>query len=611
MRPLNSVIGPRNALACSASACFLFGLITLSGCSDPFAKIDERTDKLIAERNAALGANTVSPSIRSLKPRSLEAPGMDADNIPTSNPDASELTFTPAPEVQADQDIADRLRAYADNATGRGPDPDGEAPEEPIDLSLDEAWRLSQLSGQEFLRAEEEYILTAIRLLQQRHLYSPRFFNDTTTELAGFGRDGNFQHAANIINTLRVTQRLPSGGSVEAAWIVRATDQLREVVSDGYQQSSRLAFSADIPLLRGAGPTAREDLIQAERNLIYQARGFERSRRELLVDIARDYFGLIEQLNRIENQLLQIDGLRRLQDSTETKVEAGRLRPFQKQLAANQVLRAEASLASLRESYILSVDRFKIRLGLSIETPIEVADTDLDLEQPAISQAEAAHRALDYRLDLQNQRDQLDDNRRAIRNARNDLLPDLDFAGEIGIPTDTGDDTGGLSYDGRDLDYSVALTLGLPLDRENERLNLRSQIIQLERAVRDYDDFRDNVIVTARQSVRQIDLARFQLQLAEEQVRINELRLDDLELRDDVDPQSVVDAQAELADARNARDSARTDLRTAILNFLLGTGQLRVERDGTLVPINIEDVVPGASPTPAGTTADQPAPDMG
>lgn len=37
---------------------------------------------------------------------------------------------------------------------------------------------------------------------------------------------------------------------------------------------------------------AREDLIQAERNLVYQARTFERSRRELLVAIAEDYFGL-------------------------------------------------------------------------------------------------------------------------------------------------------------------------------------------------------------------------------------------------------------------------------------------------------------------------------
>lgn len=531
-----------------------------------------------------MGSNTLSPEPNSLPVDLLESPNMDAKSVPTKNPDADQLAFEPAAQQQTDQEIAERLRAYSASAQGDGPDPDGEEPLDPLEIALEDAWRLSQLTGFEFLRAEEDYLLSAIRVLQQRHLFSPRFFNDTSAELAGFGVNGNFQHAASVINTLRVTQRLPSGGNIEAAWIVRATDQLRERVSDGYVQSSRLALSADIPLLRGAGAVAREELIQAERNLIYQARAFERSRRELLVDIAQDYFNLIEQASRIENQVLQIEGLRRLEASTRAKVDAGRLRPFQQQLAANQVLRAEASLASARESYILALDRFKIRLGIPVERPLNVASFEIAVPQPAISQADAAMRALDYRLDLQNERDRLDDNRRAVRNARNDLLPELGIAGELGIPTDVGDDTGGLSFDERDLDYSVALSLSLPLDREIERLNLRSQIIQLERAAREFDDFRDNVLVVARRSVRQIDLARFQLQLAEEQVRINELRLEDLELRDDVDPQSVVDAEAELVDARNARDAALTDLRTAVLEYLRDTGQLRVQRDGTLVP---------------------------
>ncbi|MEM7622563.1 MAG: TolC family protein, partial [Planctomycetota bacterium] len=106
-----------------------------------------------------------------------------------------------------------------------------------------------------------------------------------------------------------------------------------------------------------------------------------------------------------------------------------------------------------------------------------------------------------------------------------------------------------------------------------------------QRAARQFDDFRDNLIVAARQAVRQIDLARFQLELNEEAVRINERRVEDLNLRDDSDPQSIVDAQNDLIEARNDRDQALTDLRNAVLNYLLDTGQLRVARDGDFNPL--------------------------
>ncbi len=107
----------------------------------------------------------------------------------------------------------------------------------------------------------------------------------------------------------------------------------------------------------------------------------------------------------------------------------------------------------------------------------------------------------------------------------------------------------------------------------------------LERAQRNYDEFRDSVIITGRQAVRNVDLAQFQLRLAEEQVRINELGLEELLLRDDSDPQSVVDRRNDLLNAEDARDQAIADLRNAILQYLLATGQARVRPDGTFEPL--------------------------
>lgn len=134
------------------------------------------------------------------------------------------------------------------------------------------------------------------------------------------------------------------------------------------------------------------------------------------------------------------------------------------------MLRAQATLANLRERYILQQDRFKIRLGLDMQNPLELGEFTLEIPTPAVSQTEAVERALLFRLDLQNRRDQLDDRRRAVRNAKNALLPTLDLSGQLIIPTPEDDPTGGLAIDPDELNYAVEMSLGLPLDREIERL---------------------------------------------------------------------------------------------------------------------------------------------
>lgn len=540
------------------------------------AAIDAATMRLLEERSAGLGDSTRVPRRQWDPARSYDAPQQTAERIPTSNPVASSLSFEQAAE---DRDVAERLRSYTVDALGL------DSPEV-LRLDLEGALRISQESAREFLTAEEEYILSAIRYLITRHLWSPRLFNDTTVSVNGSGDDGRFETALNIINELRVTQRLPFGGSAEARWVWQATQQLRDQVDDEYTQSSRIVLSASVPLLRGAGSVAREDIIQASRNLIYAARTFERERRSFLVDIAVDYFGLLETQARIASQERQIRSQEEFLAMTQAKVQAELVPQFEERLVRNQLLRARSSLASLNEQYVLQLERFKIRLGLDPTLPIEILPFELNIPEPEIEPGVAAALALDYRLDLQNRRDQLDDARRGVSNARNELLPDLDFSGSVTLPTDEDDAVGGLGFDFDDTSYSAGVTYGLPLDREIERLELRQSVINLEQRIREYERFRDTVIVDARSAVRSVELARFRYELAQEQVRITEQRLEEQKIKaDEIDPQQRLDTENDLLDAENERDRALTDLRTSVLRFLLQTGQLRVADDGTLQPL--------------------------
>lgn len=583
---------------------FAVGLafVLLAGCTGGMNQIDRQVERLTGVSSQRLGADALSPRANLDDPGRGDRPAQLNKFPATRNPAAADLRFAPAAESR---DVNARLQAFVRRSIGEvradaEPGEEFAVFEEPgaIGLALADSLQAAQRGAREYLNEEEEYLLAAIRLLTERHRWGPRLFNDTGLTFAGDGNNGDFDHALRVVNTLRATQRLPSGGEIEARWVFNATEQLRDRVTDRYEQSNRLALDATIPLLRGAGPAARDDLIQAERDLVYAARDFERFRREFMVSIANDYFRLVQLQNQIRNQMRQLRSLRLLEESTGARVGAGRLPEFERNLASNRVLSAQASLASLGEQYVLAVDRFKVRLGMSPDARVSILPLRFEVPEPDVTLDEAPSSALEYRLDLQNQRDRLTDARRRLNNRRNQLLPDLNVRGGVGVPTDRDDPGAGLDFEFEDLDYSAAFTLSLPLDRQIERLGLKSSIVQLQQAGRSFELARDNVVIDVRSAVRNIELARFRLQLAERQVEINSRRLEEQRLKiDQVDLQRIMDSENDLLDSENQRDQARTDLRNAVLNYLLRSDQLRVARDGTFLPL------------PGMAVPDQPAPD--
>lgn len=548
-----------------------------SACANhALSDIDRRIDKLVVKRSDHLGGNAASPQVTQQSPEKFTHDGVSNERPDSVNPAFDRLRYERAPRISVEERLA-RLDAYS------------LVPQGGRTITLQDAWRIAQTTGREYLNAEEEYILSAIRLLIERHLWGPRFFNDTSVNLdaspTAIG-GGSYESTLNIINNLRATQRLPYGGQVEAQWVVRATEQLRSVVTEEYTQSSQFILSGDLPLLRGAGMVARESLIQAERNLVYAARNFESFRRTFLVDIAINYFNLVLQQNGIENAVARLESVRRLEEQEAALVEAGRRAAFNLNNVRQDVLDSQDTLTSQREAYILSLDRFKIRLGIPVEENIVLAPPDIDLAGPDTTPDQAAALAIVYRLDWQNRVDQLADARRGVANARNDLLPDFDVSGNIAFNTDSADDVGGLSFQGNETDFSLSALFSLPLDREIERLNLRSAIISYQQNKRSLEQFRDNIILDARQAVREVDRAFFSLDLQEETIRINELRLEELVIKaDEVDPQTRLDAEDALLRSRNQRDSAIRDIREAILRYLETTGQLRVAPDGIFQPL--------------------------
>ncbi len=572
--------------------------IFAGACESGFQRIDRRTTELLTTSSALLGADAIVP--RTAQPSRVALDRGDRDlyrqDVPTVNPSADELTFTPIDEADDAEAVMRRLEGYSELS--------GDAVRLDLRGSLSYAIRHSR----EYSFAEEEYVLAGLRLLIERHLWGPRFFNDLDATAVGDADNGNFDSALRLVNEFRVTQRLPYGGEVSARALARATEDLHRRVSGERVQTADLIFSADIPLLRGAGQVAREDRIQAERNLVYAARAFERFRREFLFDIAQSFLNLVVQQQAIGNAQSRVQMQEEAEERAQALVTAGRQPPFGAAQAAQDTLDARDGLNRQQENFRLAVDRFKVRLGMPQEDSVVIETSMFDIPSPKPDLVAAVRAALTYRLDLQNRRDQLDDARRAVENARNDLLPDLDLSGSFSVPTEADRDRAGLRFDNDESSFLASVTFGLPLDREIERLNVRQAQINLERAGRDFDEFRDTVAVDARASVRDVDRARFSVELQDQNRTIAQRRVDSIEAAPDrasaLERSAAIDG---LNRARDEYDRAVRDLQVGILLYLLDTGQLRVQADGSIQLLQGMVATDAAAPVSAPDGAGGPA----
>jgi outer membrane protein TolC len=540
----------------------------IGGCND-FGPLDSEMYALTQERTSLINARETPPYRPPAETPGLADASLLSKQPPTLNPAGDQLSFKVAAESR---DVAARLAAFQAIDTSAA-----------IHMSLADSLAQAQQTGREHITAQEQYLLAAIALMIERHLWGPRFFADADVAFASRQVDGEVESSLALISQLRATQRLPYGGEVEARVVWEATDNLRNRVTEQYQQASFVALDASIPLMRGAGLYAQEDLIQAERDLIYAARDYELFRRDYLVSIASDYFDLIQQLTNIGSTETQLAGFKRIETQEQALYEAGRIPQLRVNNAANQVRQAEDSLANQKDRYTLTLDRFKVRLGIPVTTPVVIDPSELAIPEPDVTLDEAVELALQYRLDLQNRRDQLEDTRRRVKNAKNELLPDLDVAGNVTFPTDVDAREGGFVYEPDDVRYGASARLTVPLDKKIEKLNVRQAMILAQRGDRDLERFRDEVVLDVRSRVRAIDLARNSLQLSTERVELTKRRKEEQDIkRDEFTTQELLDAENDLLDAENSRAQAATNLRNAVLEYLLATGQLRVTREGQL-----------------------------
>jgi outer membrane protein TolC len=558
-------------------------------CAEPFSTIDARVDALLAQGTTNVGGGAMVPKTGNWPANTADdSAALNVEQPGTFNPAASDMTWSSLVSTEADS-IIKRLESL-----------DSIDAEDVLTLDAALAWSVSHAF--DYLYAEEDFVLSCLDLLIEQHLWTPQIANEVSAQYQGYESDDAFASSSSaIINDLNVTQRLPWGGQVAASYLATFSHLVHGAGSTTPDESDsnaigQLTLSGTIPFLRGAGMIAREDIIQAERNLVYASRAFEDFRRQFFVDVVRAYLALQVQQQELANALDTVALLERMAERQRALYQAGRARLYDAAESENQALQQRSQVAGQQETYRLAVDRFKILINYPVQLPVLIERASFAISPPNANLERAVQVALGHRLDLQTKRDQLIDERRSVRNALNQLLPDLSLAGSLRFGTP---DEYYYSFSipsAEDMESEISLTLGLPLNRTIERLAVRKAQVALERARREYSEDRDDIAINVRNAVRTIDASLLSYDIQRRNVGIAEINIESIAA--DPDTYTVIDqtqAIQSLQSARNGRARAFRTVQQSILKYLLDTGQLRVSPNGGLDPIPGMDIQPTAS----------------
>jgi outer membrane protein TolC len=232
------------------------------------------------------------------------------------------------------------------------------------------------------------------------------------------------------------------------------------------------------------------------------------------------------------------------------------------------------------------LDRFKISLGLTTNQRIVLDDAALEklsIDETHLNMnlQQAIEVAFASRLDLHTVEDQVEDAQRRVQVAANALLPQADLilsARVAGQPASVGP-----SIDFDRYAWNAGLDVDLPLDRKAERNGYRSALINHERALRQLENYTDEVRLQIQNGWRNLEQAKRDYQISKIRVELSQNRVREQELLmeiDEGDAFELVRAQDALTGSRNQLTSALVDHTLVRLGFWRDLGLLYIESNG-------------------------------
>jgi outer membrane protein TolC len=466
-------------------------------------------------------------------------------------------------------------------------------------LTLRDALELGTVASREYRAEREDVYLAALDLTREINAFNPLWDADAALEYRGDDQGSTFDAGLG----LTLERAFARGGGIVLSL---ASDFLRNVTGSPLRVAQSI-LSADVvlPLLRGSGElVARENLTQAERDVLYALRSYARFQQEFSISIASRFYRTLQSRDSWKNAEARYENLELLVQEQRAK-SAYDVPKFEVDQVEQKLLEADDARQRARSSFETSVDRLKLDLGIPVAVHVELDDADLVALREAgpraapFDQREVLRVADRRRLDLRTLRDREADAERKVRVARDGLRAGLDlgFGGDVSTPGERPFDFGDPTASGR-----IGLDLDLPLERTDERNAYRRALIALDRAQRDRERGEDTVVFEVRDAYRALAQAQRSFEIQVQSLHLAEQRVESTQLllaRGDAKTRDRLDAEDALVAARDA-------VTAALVDHVLA--RLTVERDVGTLSVDAAGMWADEAPTPAPAPPAGPAP---
>jgi outer membrane protein TolC len=501
-----------------------------------------------------------------------------------------------------------------------------------VTLNLVDALRIGAANSRAYQNQKELVFQAALALDLEDDRFRKTWLGVLTGGLESDGSTDPALNGATASADVGGFQRLKNGGIVA----VNLALDLVKLLNGGEDGSLGILGDASIsiPLLRGSSRfVVTEPLKQAERDVVYSLYEFERFKRTYAVQIATDFYAVLqlrdEWKNAEDNYRWLIGASRRAR----RMADAQQLERIELDQTLQDELDARDAWIVAQQAHARRLDAFKLLLGLPVDAEIELdqeeleplaaiarapetqgapedvpADAPIELVPPgrggglmALDPRAAVVLALQNRLDLRVAVGRVFDSQRNVAVSADLLRADLNLFGRatLGDRRTLGDAT----LEGADpqLDegrYSATALLGLPFERTAERNVYRSSLIDFERAVRGVQELEDNVKLQVREDLRVLHESRERVRIQARSVRLAEQRVESTSRFLEVgraESRDVLEAQSDLVDAKNELSLELVRYRLAELALQRDLDLLRVDEKGLWAEVDPEDLLRGGN----------------
>ncbi|HEU4338821.1 MAG TPA: TolC family protein, partial [Planctomycetota bacterium] len=367
-----------------------------------------------------------------------------------------------------------------------------------IKLNLVEALKLSLANNQSFLASSENLDVQLLSLEVLRRSWWPLQSPLAGTVAWADAKDADPASSESL--SASVSQKLPYGGTASLSFSESGTQGTGPNL-----YGSALTAGVSIPLFRGGGwRLAVEGKVSAERGYVYARRSYEYSRTELLIQTVQSFFGQLQQEVTIANLERNLESTKRGVELATLKFGAGKVTRTDVFRAELAVSNAQNSLINTREQARLSLDAFKIDLGLRPEDELILEKETIQFKSLTVEPKEAIDGAFATNPRWLNAQDQFDDAGRDLEIAGNATLPQVNVSANYSW-IQLSETRPFEEFETGSRAVALGMDFSLDLDRSTVNRDYQAAVIRHRQAQRGFQRARDEL---ARETQRLLTLLR-------------------------------------------------------------------------------------------------------